>query len=189
MSREAFWKVEVNPCAGGPENKFFVQEYMSLGNGRAAIGQVLYVGTYGDCCSLKDELDAGKLDRDAVWENYLQKQFEGYNATFSIYQLKDSMRDRIYMSLSWIRSKCFLVERKFYEIKYMDRLNEGDWNTWEEPLEEIYYKFNAAHPADYHGRSLSGSDVVVIRKDGQEKAYYCDTFGFEEVPEFVAGKL
>lgn len=117
MSREAFWKVEVNPCAGGPENKFFVQEYMSLGNGRAAIGQVLYVGTYGDCCSLKDELDAGKLDRDAVWENYLQKQFEGYKATFSIYQLNDSMKDRIYMSLSWIRSKCLLVERRKYEYK------------------------------------------------------------------------
>lgn len=184
MSERRFWKVDVNPCSGGPENKFLIQEYITISNGRAYIGNVLYVGSYVDCCNLKNSLDAGRLERNEVMEKYYQKQFEGCNTTYSIYQLKESQKDRLFMSLDWIRSKGFLTERKYYDFVYMDILTDGDWQTDQVPLEEIYYKFNADHPANYHGRSLSVSDVVVIRKDGLEKAYYCDTFGFTEVPEF-----
>ena len=30
------------------------------------------------------------------------------------------------------------------------------------------------------------SDIVVLRKDGQEQAHYVDSFGFKQVPEFFA---
>jgi hypothetical protein len=33
---------------------------------------------------------------------------------------------------------------------------------------------------------MSVSDIVVFRKNGEEKAYYCDTAGFVEVPEFLS---
>lgn len=41
------------------------------------------------------------------------------------------------------------------------------------------------HPEDYHGYSLSMSDVVVLREYGKDTAHYCDTIGFTEVPQFL----
>ena len=89
------------------------------------------------------------------------------------------------MPLAGLLSKGFQVERNRYGFVYMDRLADEDWQTDQALLEEIYCKFNIAHPEGYHGRSLSVSDVVVIRREGLEKAYFCDTVGFEEVPEFL----
>ena len=50
-------------------------------------------------------------------------------------------------------------------------------------LEDVYQKFNIAHPDGYKGRSLSKSDVVeIIEADGVKPGFYfCDTFGFKEV--------
>ena len=41
-------------------------------------------------------------------------------------------------------------------------------------LESIFEKFNLLHPSDFHGHSLSVSDVVVL--DGVN--YYCDSYGW-----------
>lgn len=51
-------------------------------------------------------------------------------------------------------------------------------------LEEVYRKFNLEHPAGYKARSLSVSDVVeVIESDSMKSGFYfCDSFGFKEVP-------
>lgn len=185
MSERRFWKVEVNPCSEGYENRFLLQEYITIPNGKACIGNVLYVGSYVDCCNLKKSLDAGRLERDEVMEGYFRKQYEGYNITYSIYQVKENQRDMLFMPLAGLLRKGFQVERKRYGFVYMDRLADEDWQTDQALLEEIYCKFNIAHPEGYHGRSLSVSDVVVIRREGLEKAYFCDTVGFEEVPEFL----
>lgn len=51
-------------------------------------------------------------------------------------------------------------------------------------LEEVYRKFNFDHPVGYRGRSLSVSDVVeIIESDSMKSGFYfCDSFGFREVP-------
>ena len=41
-------------------------------------------------------------------------------------------------------------------------------------LESIFEKFNLQQPSDFHGHSLSVSDVVVL--DGAN--YYCDSYGW-----------
>ena len=41
---------------------------------------------------------------------------------------------------------------------------------------------------DFLGHSLSVSDVIVTNRSGQEQAFYVDSFGFKEVPEFFAYK-
>ena len=41
-------------------------------------------------------------------------------------------------------------------------------------LESIFEKFNLQQPSDFHGHSLSVSDVVVL--DGVN--YYCDSYGW-----------
>ena len=52
-------------------------------------------------------------------------------------------------------------------------------------LDDIYFTFNVNHPSDFFGHSLSVSDIIVFRKDGEAHAYYVDSFGFKEVPEFL----
>jgi hypothetical protein len=44
-------------------------------------------------------------------------------------------------------------------------------------LEELFETFNTSHPADYNGRSLSVSDVIVI----DSQAYFCERFGWKEI--------
>ena len=41
------------------------------------------------------------------------------------------------------------------------------------------------YPADFKGHSLSVSDVVVLHQNGQDTAHYCDSVGFQQVPEFL----
>lgn len=46
-----------------------------------------------------------------------------------------------------------------------------------ELLEQIFEKFNLNHPEDFHGHSLSVSDVVII----DNEIYFCDSFGWKKV--------
>jgi len=46
-------------------------------------------------------------------------------------------------------------------------------------LEELFLIFNVDHPAQYCGRSLSVSDVVLL----DNKPYYCDRLGWSECPD------
>ena len=41
-------------------------------------------------------------------------------------------------------------------------------------LEDIFVEFNTTLPADYKGRSLSVSDVIVIDNQIKPEAYYID---------------
>ena len=53
-------------------------------------------------------------------------------------------------------------------------------------LEKIYEIFNRdARPGRFSMHSLSMSDIVVLNQGGIEKAFYVDTFGFEEIPGFA----
>ena len=50
-------------------------------------------------------------------------------------------------------------------------------------LEQVFQIFNLDKPDSYHGRSMSVSDVVAVRKEDNEKTeyYYCDTIGFKQI--------
>lgn len=47
----------------------------------------------------------------------------------------------------------------------------------DELLEQIFEKFNLNHPEDFHGHSLSVSDVVIL----DNEIYFCDSFGWKKV--------
>ena len=59
----------------------------------------------------------------------------------------------------------------------------GDYSSF--ALEDIYYIFNMDIPGDFTGHSLSVGDVVVIGSGDDEKAYFVDSIGFADVPDFV----
>ena len=48
--------------------------------------------------------------------------------------------------------------------------------------EQLFYRFNNEHPADYRHPSMSVSDIVAIKRDGKVSCHYCDSFGFARFP-------
>jgi len=55
-------------------------------------------------------------------------------------------------------------------------------------LDKLYRKHNAdTRPFCQRMRSLSESDVIVVKRGGERKAYYVDAVGFQEVPNFLKG--
>ena len=109
----------------------------------------------------------------------------GYEApeqdSFSIYQIKsgDETRDYRFEPYDRLQAMGRSVNRANYDLVYTAPL---DGTT---TLEDIYRTFNIEHPADFKGHSLSVSDVVVLHQGGKDTAHYCDSFGFQQVPEFL----
>lgn len=56
-------------------------------------------------------------------------------------------------------------------------------------LEGLFTRFNPFHPRDYSGRSMTTSDIIPLRHNDQEVAYYCDDFGFMRIPDFNAKEV
>ena len=105
--------------------------------------------------------------------------------TYTIYQISDDAEDRrdiIFENLEHLSQRGLSVDLANYEAVYTGELEEGT------SLDDLYEKFNIDHPADYRGRSVSVSDVVVLHQNGENRAYFVDSFGFTEVPEFLREK-
>ena len=104
---------------------------------------------------------------------------------YAIYQVKhtDELRDIRYEGLEWIKSIGRTVQRDNYDLVYTAPLTPGDLKG--SVLDNLEYRFNNEHPADYRHPSMSVSDIVAIKKDGKVSCHYCDSFGFAEVPGFL----
>ena len=104
---------------------------------------------------------------------------------YAIYQVKhtDELRDICYEGLEWIKSIGRTVQRDNYDLVYTAPLAPGDLKG--SVLDNLEYRFNNEHPADYRHPSMSVSDIVAIKRDGKVSCHYCDSFGFEQVPGFL----
>ena len=72
-----------------------------------------------------------------------------------------------------------------YEILYRGNLPTGKRSVPQpELLEQLYQKFNCAQPMDYHGHSLSVSDVILLNQAGKISTHYVDSIGFRELSGF-----
>lgn len=118
---------------------------------------------------------------DVVEQAQAVQEGQAQENTFSIYQLKggDQTLDYRFEPLDAIHRNGLSVKPENYELVYTAPLRSGD------NLESIYTRFNIDRPADFHGHSLSVSDIVVLHEDGKDTAHYCDRFGFAQVPEFL----
>ena len=178
---EPIYKVHTNPRSDSRENLCFLQAYIPQEDGKAQIGDVLYIGTPEKCRELMAQLNAGELTQGEVKELYAQAQTaEQDKDTFSIYQLKrgDETRDLRFEPYDRLQATGHAVDRANYELIYTAPLAPDT------SLEDIYTRFNLDHPADFKGHSLSVSDIVVLHRDGRDAAHYVDSIGYREVPEF-----
>ena len=115
-------------------------------------------------------------------EEYAAAGFEApQQDSFSIYQLRneDSTHDYRFEPYDRLQAAGLTVDKANYMEVYAAPLTAGT------TLEDIYRTFNVDYPADFKGHSLSVSDVVVLHQNGQDTAHYCDSVGFQQVPEFL----
>ena len=71
-----------------------------------------------------------------------------------------------------------------FTIAYEGRLRSDD------PLEDLFERFNLTHPEGYKDRSLSIGDLVLLELDGRGYIFACDPTGWRfidsGVPEAVS---
>lgn len=122
-----------------------------------------------------------KTESEARLEELLRSPQDAY----AILQLPsgDMNRGRIFLSYDELRRQGEKPEFQHYSAIYTGvppRLNDRN-----RILESLYEQFNLSHPADFKGRSLSVSDIVLMKVHGQLSCHYVDSIGFKELPEFL----
>ena len=99
---------------------------------------------------------------------------------FLIYQLRsDAPRERLFADMECLTSD---PRREHYNPIYTGDLLDGGKTP--EKLESLFQTFNISRPGDFCGHSLSVSDVVALKQDGQVSYHFCDSIGFKELPGF-----
>lgn len=99
----------------------------------------------------------------------------------TIYQIREGSPAAAYefMGMDYVKKQGMEINPEHFRKVYEGKLASED------TLEDLFIRFNGDKlPEDYTGHSLSVSDIVVIHRDGEDKAYYVDRFGYTEVPEF-----
>ncbi|MCR4644557.1 MAG: DEAD/DEAH box helicase family protein [Oscillospiraceae bacterium] len=112
---------------------------------------------------------------------YLTPEEQQERQMLRVYQLKqgEQYHGIRYMSLADNADKG--LNQDDYDLVYECRWGDIPGKTNLEKLERIYTILNTERPEDYAGRSLSMSDVLTVG----DTAYYVDTVGFQEMPDFA----
>lgn len=131
--------------------------------------------------SLDEFMKTGEIKEPAAGYGRCGNQLWQDKDSFSIYQLRqgEDTRKFRFEAYEYMAAKGYAADRADYELVYTAELLPGT------SLEDIYTRFNVNHPQDFKGHSLSVSDVVVLHQNGQDTAYYVDSIGFKELPEFL----
>ena len=166
--------------------------------GIAVLDHIIVGGMTGECYSLRTHypelFEPGFYeqrlqyvrDAGAAWmenevrENSLLYQ-TGQKAQYGIYQIaKGSPGDEyIFWGTDFVKKHGLDISGKDYNFIYSGTAEPG------ETLDSLYEKFNLYRPEDFTGHSLSVSDVIVWNDGKESKAYYVDSYGFTELPDFI----
>lgn len=133
---------------------------------------------------LEDPDTAERVERVMHPERYEKSSEELMFAgeeRYTLYQLNTESKDVPYefMGMDYVKDHGMEVTAADYKCVYSGIMQDSV------SLDELYSIFNQNHPADFKGHSMSVSDVVIVNRDGDMKAYYVDSFGFADLPDFV----
>lgn len=166
--------------------------------GISVLDHIIVGGGTGECYSLRTHYpelfepdfyeERLKYARDAgaavmekeVWENVLLYQTEP-QIQYGIYQIgKGSPGEKYqFMGMDFTKKYGMEISGLDYSLVYSGTAEPG------ETLDSLYEKFNLFRPEDFTGHSLSVSDVIVWNDGKEAKAYYVDSYGFKELPDFI----
>ena len=151
--------------------------------------EIVYTHNLGKnaCISLSPEEFAQKLaDREEI-QSYRMKQFQqsGQDCYLLMQLKRDADPALRFASMRYLEKQNIAPAIDNYEILYRGNLPIGKRSVPQpELLEQLYQKFNCAQPMDYHGHSLSVSDVILLNQAGKISAHYIDSIGFRELSGF-----
>lgn len=98
--------------------------------------------------------------------------------TYKIHQIKD-IENTDYAFRSYDPKK---FNFKDYECQY-EGVFTDEAKTALEICEVIFCIFNMRRPEDFHGHSLSMSDIIEIVTDRTDTMYYCDMCGWRRIAQ------
>lgn len=130
--------------------------------------------------------EAVKEQFPVITENRWQKAFQQNPAdSYCIYQLRrdPELAELRFMNSQYLREHGLEPAFDHYEAVYSGSLS-SDGST-EARLDDLYMKFNTAHPQNFTGNSLSVSDIVVLKQQGTVSSHYVDSVGFVQLPAFL----
>ena len=142
--------------------------------------------------SFNPAVELSYLD-EAQQRDFLQamKQFQqsGHDCYLVMQLHQDADPALRFAAMRYLNKQNVAPSIENYEILYRGNLPEGKRSVPQpELLEQLYQKFNFARPTDYHGHSLSVSDVIMLNQDEKISAHYVDSIGFKELPGFLDTK-
>ena len=107
----------------------------------------------------------------------------------TVLQLKDGEENHLkrFASLDLLNDGANSVDANDYKKVYETDKEYCDINDKYEVcnlLENLFEEYNiGSKPEGYEGHSLSVSDVILLSYKGNDKAFYCDSFGFAILPD------
>ena len=141
-----------------------------------------------DCIPLTQEEFTQKLaDRNEI-QSYRMKQFQqsGHDCYLVMQLHQDADPALRFAAMRYLNKQNIAPSIENYEILYRGNLPEGKRSVPQaELLEQLYQKFSCARPTDYHGHSLSVSDVIALKRNGEVSVHYVDSIGFKDLQGFL----
>ncbi len=134
-----------------------------------------HYGMFGIEVADWERIKADVPDRD------IEKRFnENPNNAILIYQIpNDDPKNLMFMRYDSLSEA---PSRDDYEPIYTATIEPKE--TVSATLEAAYQKYNVDRPLDFTGHSLSVSDILAIKQNGEVSYHYCDSTGFRELPDF-----
>ena len=97
---------------------------------------------------------------------------------YEIYQLNAGGRDYMFLNIKELREMHVTPNISSYDSVYKGTLEPGM------TLDSLFDKFNVDRPEDFKGHSLSVSDVIAVTDEHGKTAWFVDSIGFTQLPEF-----
>ena len=135
-----------------------------------------------------------KPDQFPQYAKFAENETAQSGISYTLYQIKEAadehateaeLRDVRFAGYNDIKHRHHDVKRERYNKVYQTNLSEqgitgnlADKKVAEMIAERIFDDFNAKIPADFHGHSLSVSDIIVMEQDGKKYPFFVDGFGF-----------
>ena len=109
---------------------------------------------------------------------------------YMVMQLRhdEKILDERFASMRELHRRGKTPDPEHYEVTYYADL-PAMWQDVpnNEILEELFQMFNS-RPQDFEGHSLSVSDVIALKRNGDVSVHYVDSIGFKELPGFLDKK-
>lgn len=104
---------------------------------------------------------------------------------FSIFQLKAGEQNRFVAFQDFDNWKQQEVQFSDERYSFVYQGACGTENSLKDSvlLEFLFEKFNLNPPSDYHGRSMSVSDVVRISSNAKSRLYYAENEGWHDLTD------